>query len=245
MAQTSEQVILDFHTYPPIGGDDWRYAFQTARVRALETQMLTRATLHDMAAAATFQQAADLLSATEYALPDGGKSFPEVERFLQDRRAAVRELFAALCIDEPIATLFRTRDDFANLRLALRRTLTERPVGADYSDQGNVPPEWFAQAIEEGNENLFGDYMQRAVDAATLAFYQNKDVRRIDYAIDAAQAEHNLSEARRLIQSGGVYVNNVRSADVTYTLTEKDLASANFTVLRTGKKNYCLLWFHD
>lgn len=194
----SEQAILDFCTYPPIGDDDWRYAFQTARVRALETQMLTIATLHDMAAAATFEQAADLLSATEYALPEGGRSFTDVERFLQDRRATVRDLFAALCIDEQIVTLFRTRDDFANLRLALRRTLTEKPVGADYSDQGNVPQEWFAQAFEEGNENLFSDYMQRAVEAATLAYYQNKDIRRIDYAIDAVQAEHNLARAHRL-----------------------------------------------
>ncbi|MHC4498521.1 MAG: hypothetical protein ACYS21_05340, partial [Planctomycetota bacterium] len=62
MADVAEQAILDFYTYPPIGGDDWRYTFETATVRALEMQMLTRATLLDMANAANFQQAADLLS---------------------------------------------------------------------------------------------------------------------------------------------------------------------------------------
>jgi V/A-type H+-transporting ATPase subunit C len=193
-----EQAILDFHTYPPIGGDDWRYAFQTAQVRALETQMLPHATLVDMANAADFQQAADLLSATEYNLPHAGKRFAEVEQLLKERRLAVRELFAALCIDQPIVELFRTRHDFANLRLALRRTLTEKPVGTDYSNQGNVPAEQFEQVFERQDYSLFPEHMQQAADRAVLAYYQDKDIRRIDYAIDAVQAEHNLTQAHRL-----------------------------------------------
>ena len=193
-----EQAILDFYTYPPIGGDDWRYTFETAQVRAIEMQMLTRATVLDMANAESFEQASDLLSATEYALPHAGRRFAEVEELLRQRRAAVRELFEILCIDKPIVTLLKTRDDFANLRLALRRTLTEKPIGTDYADQGNVPPEQFEQVFEEENYSLFPDYMQQAVERAVLAYYANKDIRQIDYAIDAVQAEHNLKRARQL-----------------------------------------------
>ncbi|MHC4574259.1 MAG: V-type ATPase subunit [Planctomycetota bacterium] len=193
-----EQAILDFYTYPPIGGDDWRYTFETALVRALEMQMLTRATVLDMANAETFEQAADLLSASEYALPHAGKRFAQVEELLRQRRAAVRDLFGVLCLDKPIVELFRTRDDFANLRLALRRTLTERPVGTDYSDQGSVPPEQFQQVFEQENYILLPDHMQEAVDRAVLAYYQDKDIRRIDYAVDGVQAEYNLKKARRL-----------------------------------------------
>ncbi|HUW18670.1 MAG TPA: V-type ATPase subunit [Sedimentisphaerales bacterium] len=193
-----EQAILDFYTYPPIGGDDWRYAFETATIRAIEMQMLSRTTLLDMANAESFDQAADLLSAGEYALPRSGAAFAELENVLRQRRAAARELFAALCIDKPIVKLFRTRDDFANLRLALRRTLTQKPVGADYSDQGNVPPEQFQQVFQEENDELFPDYMRQAADRAALAYYQNKDIRRIDYSVDSFQAEYNLETAHRL-----------------------------------------------
>jgi V/A-type H+-transporting ATPase subunit C len=161
-------------------------------------QMLSPATLLDMANAETFEQAADLLGAGEYPLPQAGRRFAEVENLLRQHRAAVRELFEILCIDKPIIELFRTRDDFANLRLVLRRTLTEKPVGTDYSDQGNVPPEQFEQVFEEENYELFPDYMQQAVDRAVLAYYQNKDIRRIDYAIDSVQAQYNLKKARRL-----------------------------------------------
>ena len=79
MIKAAEKAVLDFYTYPPIGGDDWRYAFQTARVRALETQMLRRAALLEMANAESFESSADLLSSSEYALPHGSKNFAEVE----------------------------------------------------------------------------------------------------------------------------------------------------------------------
>ncbi len=62
-------------------------------------------------------------------------------------------------------------------------------------------------------------------------------------ALTESGAVPSKSEARRLIGSGGVYVNNVRSADVNYELTTDDLASEHFIVLRTGKKNYHLLRF--
>jgi V/A-type H+-transporting ATPase subunit C len=201
MPALAEQSILNFYTYPPIGGDDWRYAFETAQVRTLEMQMLTRATLLDMANAENFRQAADLLSGTEYALPQGGRNFVEVENILQQQRTTVRELFSQLMLDEPIVELLRTRDDFANLRLAVRRTLTEKPLGTDYSGDGNVQPELIEQIFSEEDEfskPVFPDYVQEAVERAVLAYYQNKDIRRIDYAIDSFQAEHNLKKARRL-----------------------------------------------
>ena len=198
MAELAEQTVLDFYTYPPVGSDDWRYTFETAQVRALEMQMLSPATLLDMANAENFAQAADLLSATEYALPQTSGNFAEIENILLARRSAVRELFAEMIIDKPIVKLFKARDDFANLRLAVRRTLTEKPLGTDYSSDGNFPPEQFEQVFEEEDYNLFPDYMSEAVERAVLAYYQNKDIRRIDYAIDAVQAEYNLKKAREL-----------------------------------------------
>ncbi len=196
MPKVAEQNILDFYTYPPIGGDDWRYTFETAQVRALELQILSKATLLDMANAQNFEQAADLLSNTEYALP--GKTVAELENVLKLRRAAVRQLFTDLIIDKPIVKLLRARDDFANLRLVLRRTLTEKPLGADYSTEGNFPPELFEQVFEGENYELFPDYMAQATEQAVLAYYQNKDIRQIDFAIDKVQAKYNLRRAHKL-----------------------------------------------
>jgi len=200
MAEVTKQPVLDFYTYPLIGGDDWRYTFQTARVRALEMRMLNRAMLLDLANAQSFAQAADSLSSTEYALPAGGKSPDEMETLLLARRKELREFFEDLMLDKPFVHLFKTRDDFANLRLALRRVLTEKPAGTDYSEQGNVSPGTFEKIFsEEPDDSVqLPGYMQQAADEATLAYYQQKDIRRIDFAIDRYQAQYNLKAAQKL-----------------------------------------------
>lgn len=198
MDYEQQTAVLDFYTYPPVGDDDWRYVFQSAQVRALELQMLTRATFLDMANAENVQAAADLLSATEYAMPRAEKSPAQTENTLLLRRSAVRELFADLILDQPIVKLFKTRDDFTNLRLAVRRTLTDKPLGSDYSADGNFSPEQFEQVFAEENYNELPDYMSDAVESAVLAYYRNKDIRQIDHAIDCAQAQYNLNQARRL-----------------------------------------------
>ncbi len=198
MAEMAEQAVLDFYTYPAVGADDWRYTFHTAQVRALEMEMLSKAVLLDMANAEDFEQAAELLSSTEYAVGRVGKNFAEVEDILQQRRTAVRDLFADLMIDELVAEVFRTRDDFANMRLALRRTLTEKPIGIDYSNDGNVPAEIFEEVFEQENYSMLPLHMQEAIERAVLAYYQNKDIRQIDYSIDSVQAEYNLKKAQQL-----------------------------------------------
>src|SRR3990172_4282421 len=167
MPEIAKQAILDFYTYPPIGGDDWRYVFETAQVRTLEIAMLSRAALQDMANADGFAQASELLSGTEYAVGSTG-DFGRVENMLGERRTAIRELFAELMRDAPIVELVKSRDDFANLRLALRRVLTGKPLGGDYSPDGNASPDVFSSVFEEERYDLLPDYMRQAVDAAVL-----------------------------------------------------------------------------
>ncbi len=196
MVEPAQKAVIDFYTYPPIGEDDWRYTFQTAQVRTLDTQMLSRATLLDMANSPNFQQAADLLGGTEYALPSGGRNFAEVEQVLMQSRTSVRGLFANLMVDERIVDLLRSRDDFTNIRTAVRRSVIEKPIGTDYSSDGNVEPEQLEQLFgEQAGTLTTPEYIREAIEQAVLAYYQDKDIRHIDYAIDNYQAQFNLDEA--------------------------------------------------
>lgn len=197
MAQTS-QTITDYNTYPAVGPEDWRYTFATAQVRAMEVGLLSQTELVDMANADGFNGAVDLLGASEYALTQTHRSFSEMETILGHRRREVRKLFEDLCVDEPIVELFKSRIDFANIRLALRRSLTEKPVGSDYCPDGNVDPEVYEEIFEQNNYNLLGDNLRQAVDAAVLAYYQDKNVRQIDITMDKAQARFNIERAREL-----------------------------------------------
>ena len=198
MVRILEQTYNDFYSYPPVGDDDWEYGFATGLVRALETRMLTKATLVDMANADDFQAVVEILGAGEYAIERGAKNFTEIENMLLSSRTAVRKLFSDIMIDEEIVELFRTRDDFANMRLAMRRMLTEKPIGTDYSDGGNIPAIVIEEAFSTENYGILPDYMQEIIEQAVLAYHQHKDIRQIDYILDDEQAQYNLQRAEQL-----------------------------------------------
>jgi tyrosyl-tRNA synthetase len=48
-------------------------------------------------------------------------------------------------------------------------------------------------------------------------------------------------DARRLVQQGGASVNNVKVTDVDHKVTTSSLATETMLVLRSGKKDYCLV----
>ena len=47
----------------------------------------------------------------------------------------------------------------------------------------------------------------------------------------------STSEARRLIQGGGVTLNEKKITDINYTITESDIQN-NTLLLKTGKKTF-------
>jgi V/A-type H+-transporting ATPase subunit C len=97
--------------------------------------------------------------------------------------------------DEVIVNFMRAREDFTNMRLAIRRVVTGKPLGLDYSNEGNVPAGEFEEIFEQENYERFPDYLQSGVEAAVLGYYENKDIRRIDYEIDRVEAAWRVKQA--------------------------------------------------
>lgn len=186
-----------FYQYPPLGPEDWRYAYQTAKVRVLDMAMVPRATFVDMANAGSFADAAELLAGTDYTV-DANATSKAIEAMLLSRRSEVRELFASLVLDEGIIQFLRMREDFTNMRLAIRRVVTEKPLGLDYSNEGNVPAEEFEEIFEQENYERFPAYLQNAVEAAVLGYYEQKDIRRIDYELDRIESETRFNMVVRM-----------------------------------------------
>lgn len=188
---------ISFFRYPPIGPEDWRYAYQTAEVRVRDLSMVPRATFVDMANAPSFAEAAELLAGSDYTI-DSNADSAQIEQMLMARRTETRELFASLMLDEEIVTFLRAREDFANMRLAIRRIVTGRPLGLDYSNEGNVPAEEFEEIFEQENYERLPEYLQEGVEAAVLGYYEHKDIRRIDYEIDRCEAAWRTAQAQKI-----------------------------------------------
>ena len=185
---------ISFYRYPPVGVEDWEYAYPAAMVRVLELGMIPRSTFVDMSNAASFAEAAELLAGTDYAV-DARADSAQIEQMLRQRRTETRQLFVDLMPDEEIVNFMRAREDFSNMRLAIRRVVTGRPLGLDYSNEGNVPAEEFEEIFEQEDYSRFPDYLQNAVEAAVLGYYEQKDVRQIDYEIDRVEAAWRVKQA--------------------------------------------------
>jgi V/A-type H+-transporting ATPase subunit C len=201
-----QATVIDFFDYPPVGSDDWRYTYQTAVVRVLETQMPAGTLLRDLAEAADYSTAVELLGQTEYGEIRAVTNSGEMEQFLLSKRTMVRRLFSELMLDKNVVYLMRCRDDFANMRLAVRRFVMQQPIEVDYSEEGNIHHDQFEEVFEGENYDLFPDHMARAVEQAVLRHYADKDIRQVDYAIDAVEADHKLREAGKI---GGVFLRNL------------------------------------
>jgi tyrosyl-tRNA synthetase len=99
------------------------------------------------------------------------------------------------------------------------------------------------QAAIDASEALFGQGDLAALDAATLAsaIEELPQARggsgdSIAQLLVDAGLVGSLSEARRAIAQGGVYVNNAKVEAQDATLAETDLLHGRFAVLRRGKK---------
>lgn len=230
MNDIAQQPVLNFSTYPAIEGEDWRYAFASGQVRVLETLMLSRSLLMEIVNAESFDAGVDMLNNTEYALPQGERSSEQVEEMLTGRRHQLRNHFDKLMLDDRIIELFHARQDFANLRLALRRKLTDKPIGNDYSHEGSVSIDDFIHAVDEEDYAFLPFYMREAIEAGVMGYYKDRDIRGIDFGIDHYQNEYSLRTAEE-INSGFLLELFRMNADLTNL---KTMLRVKFTQLGSG-----------
>jgi len=212
-----QQNVLYFSLYPPIGPEDWRYIFETAQVKTLSEKLFGSIFFTELANSSGFKETVELLSGTDYALSASATN-QEIENLLCDRRREARKLIRQLLHNDKIIEFLRARSDFANMRLAIRRLVLEKPLGSDYCDQGNIPVDQYELVFEQEDYTALPNYLQEAIEAGVLGYYKNKNVRDIDIAIDKAEAEFQLENAIRiesifLIELMKMYIdlNNIRT----------------------------------
>ena len=197
MAVLEEQPVLHFNLFPPVGPEDWEYSFAVAQVRTLEEKMFNLAFFTEMANAGGADDVIEMLNGTEYAIA-ASASIEEIEQMLRDRRSEARDLFKNLITDEKIIEFGMARSDFVNMRLVIRRLVLEKPLGTDYCIYGNIPIDEFEQVFEQEDYSTLPAYLQEGVEAGVLGYYKNKNVRDIDIAIDKAEAEFQLENAKKI-----------------------------------------------
>jgi tyrosyl-tRNA synthetase len=125
----------------------------------------------------------------------------------------------------------------------LAESLTELTHGAAGLASARRASEiFFGASIQDLDDSQLGEIFAD-VPSQELPRTQLEAGLSIIDAVVASGLSKSKGEVRRKIEEGGVYVNNVRSADVNRKLGPTDLASKSMLVLRMGRKNYALLRF--
>ncbi len=91
---------------------------------------------------------------------------------------------------------------------------------------------------DEMLSSIFSDIPSKEISRAQLM----NGIPVLDLIVETGVCK-SKGEARRLVSSGGAYINNIRITDIGKTVTTEDLASETILVIRSGKKRYTLARF--
>ena len=114
----------------------------------------------------------------------------------------------------------------------------EAAAGASEILFGNTSTSNDIKAIDESMLlSVFEGVPQFRFDRAVLG----QEVKASDFLTDICPVFFSKSEARKMMQGGGVSINKEKTYDHSRIITESDLVDGRYIVLQRGKKNYYLL----
>lgn len=151
-------------------------------------------------------------------------------------------IFTFLPLDE-IAALEKTLTTDPDRRIPQHR-LAEEVTRLVHGNAGLAAADKATQVLFGGDvEGLRADELLRVlgdVKSATVPAIEMMDQSVVDVAVRCGFLA-SKGEARRLIDNGGFYLNNIKVTDVARRITPADLIDNAVLLLRSGKKNYFLL----
>ncbi len=153
------------------------------------------------------------------------------------------KVFTQIDLDE-IAELEETVRNEPHLRAAQKR-LAEETTRTVHGDV-------VLKKVIRASRVLFGEKIEDLDDQTISEIFKDvpslekeRDLLKKGYSLIDALVESGAckskGQARKLIQSGGAYVNNTSQKNIDCNLSAADLASPSYLILRTGKKNYRLI----
>lgn len=173
------------------------YLYLTALLRAREARMLTRDKAERMLEAPSFDEAAKLLTDCGYK-DMSGMNAKEVDKTLNERRAAEFAELARMAPNALLVDVFRMKYDYHNAKTIIKSEAEgiERPDLM--SDSGRLTPQTLTEAFREekylGIPTLLADAMITAKN--TLA--RSGNPQQADFILDRAYFEELFRDAEKL-----------------------------------------------
>lgn len=168
------------------------YAYGVARVRVLETKLLSRERIERMVDAPSAADVLRILSETDYASLVAELASPyEYEKLLAQETKQVHAFIEEISPNTVITDLFFLKYDFHNLKVLLKDKYLEN--GADslpITEMGTIPLETLEAGIVSQDYEGLPPFMIPAVEKIDHMFTLRIDPQQIDIILDRAMYEY-------------------------------------------------------
>ncbi len=165
--------------------EDWRYAFAIGSLRVHQTRLLESSRLNDLANSLSVDEMLSRLVGTAYALSgESGPLSEQIEARLKHLRWAAYDLVIPMCVDESLERFLQGPEDFRNVKILLRGSLVENSPKLELSDLGFISPDQLRQNFEAEKYGFLPPAMAQAIQEAIVDYYDDKNPRNIDLAVD-------------------------------------------------------------
>lgn len=177
---------------------DIRYAYATGRIRVLETKLLSASRVDKMIESPTVNDALIYLEDTAYDDTIGELTEPERYEELENvEKRASFYLMERLVIDEEIRHMFRIPYDFHNVKLLLKKRMSDAELPVSLSEFGTIPADELKAAFDSENFNSLPSFMRETIGLAMAHHYVKKDLKSMEFIIDNLEYRTLLSLARK------------------------------------------------
>ena len=175
---------------------DTDYLFLSAKLRAMESRLLTAARMERMIDAPSTAEAARVLSEIGY-----GEFSPDSDQALSEALAAERERtfeeLARFMPDRSVIDVFRVKYDYHNLKAALKAQAMGLPCEGLLIDAGRVETKTLIEALQSRDYGALPAEMAAAAQEASEVLGATKDPQRSDLVLDRAYYREMLRSAEK------------------------------------------------
>ena len=163
-------------------------------LRAREPRLLNGERAQRMLDAATFEEAAKLL--TDCGYDDMSQmNANEIEAALTQRRNQILEELERLLPDKAIADLFRMKYDTHNAKVLLKAEAMGTDPAPLFSRSGRIVPEKLTEAYHEGRYSDLPETFGKALEQAKSTLARTANPQLSDFVLDRAMYEEMLAAA--------------------------------------------------
>lgn len=173
---------------------DTDYLFISARIRAMERNLLTAARMDRMIDAPTAEDAAKVLGEIGYGdfALTGDQSLNDV---LMAEREKVLQDLTPMMPDKAVVDVFRVKYDYHNVKTMLKALAVGSDPDRLLVDAGRVPVKKLADGLRESDWSVLPGRLQAAAAEAADVLHATGDPQRSDFILDRAYYEEMLALA--------------------------------------------------